>query len=128
MKKVFNFAVAICILFAMAIFTPVFGFQADPETVSPANVVEWLTPFIVLGATALVRWGAPKIPGWMTMIVVSALSAAVAWATNAYADAAALGFVEQTLYGLLAVFINQVYRQFTGGNSAAKKRKKLIGK
>lgn len=106
----------------MILLTPMLMIaQGDPaDPVEAGTIVEWLTPFIVLASTWVVRTFKPSIPGWMTMIVVSGLSAAVAWVTN-ITIGGDMSFFTQTLLGLLAVFINQTYRQFTGGNSASKK-------
>lgn len=109
------------LLLALIFLAPTVMFGQTPEETTPASIVEWLTPFIVLSVTALFRWLGPKIPGWATMIIVTAVSAAVAWATNAYADSGDMSFIMQTLYGLLAVFLNQLYRQLNGGNAKSKK-------
>ena len=101
-------------LFTISIFATTQDVGTNPE---PLTIIGWLTPFIVLVATWLFRKVAPKIPGWSTMIIISGLSAAVAWVTN-ISGLSDMSFLTQTLYGLLAVFINQMYRQFTGGNTA----------
>jgi MFS superfamily sulfate permease-like transporter len=95
----------------------------SPEEVTPTTIAEWLTPVIVLLAVWGVRKLKPSIPGWATMLVVTALSAAVAWITTLLSDTADMSFITQTLYGLLAVFINQLYRQFSDAKEQAQKRK-----
>lgn len=113
--KTKNFLVML--LFMMVTFTT-FAFVQDGSTdPGSGTIVEWLTPFIVLAGTWVFRKFAGKIPGWATMIVVSSLSAAVAWVTPLVTNVDA-SYLEQVLYGLLAVFINQLYRQITGGNTA----------
>lgn len=103
------------VLVLMLCITTTFAFNMQ-NSLESSTIVEWLTPFIVLAGTAIARYIIPKVPGWATMIIVSGLSAAVAWVTNV--DGSDMSFIMQTVYGLLAVFINQIYRQFTGGNSA----------
>lgn len=103
-------------LLFFALFTPTIMFGQTPEETTPANIIEWLTPLVVLGATHVIRLVKPLIPGWATMLVVTLLSMAVAWITSLLSDTTEMSFIAQTLYGLLAVVINQFYRQFTGGN------------
>jgi hypothetical protein len=57
------------------------------------------------------------------MLVVTLLSTAVTWANGLLDSSGDLSFLMQVLYGMLAVTINQIYRQFTGGNTEAKKKK-----
>lgn len=104
------FSMALIFLISIPLFAT--GAQeVTPETTTPMQIVEWLTPFIVLAATYLVRLVFSKIPGWATMIVVTVLSSLVTWATNI--DTSEMSYIMQTLYGMLAVFIHQVYKQFS---------------
>lgn len=96
--------------------------QDAAELVTSEQIVLWLTPFAVLLGTYVVRLVKPSIPGWATMIVVSALSTGVAWITNLVVGGDT-SFLIKVGIGLGAVILNQMYRQFTGGNSAAKKAK-----
>lgn len=75
------------------------------------NMVIWLTPFIVLGVTWIIKKVGPIIPGWATILIVTGLSTAVAWVTT-ITIAPEAGFLSQVGLGLLSVFINQVYKQF----------------
>lgn len=111
MKNSLSTRIGYMLLALMLIFTPTLMFGQTPEETTPLLIVEWLTPFIVLLVTFIVRKVWSSIPGWATMIVVSAVSAAVAWATNV--ETGEMSMLMQTLYGLLAVFLNQLYRQIT---------------
>lgn len=86
--------------------------DGDLDLANPASLIQLLTPLIVLGTTWIVRKVNPVIPGWATMLVVPLLSAAVSWATTLL-DNPDLSWLLQFLYGLLSVFIHQVYKQFT---------------
>lgn len=112
MKLKFLFTALILLAFS----TFAFATNTFQEEVSiaptAATIVTWLTPFIVLGATWLVKVAKPVIPGWATMLVVTAISAAVTWASTLLENPD-LSWLQQFGFGLLAVFINQAYRQFT---------------
>ena len=90
--------------------------EIPAEGVTATYLVQLVTPLLTLGVTYLVRLAVPYIPAWTTILVVAGLSTAVAWISTLMDGAASMSFIEQTLYGLLAVVINQTYRAFTGGN------------
>ena len=85
---------------------------SDIDISNPASFVQLLTPIIVLGVTWVVRKISGFIPSWATILVVPVLSAAVSWATTLL-DNPNLSWLLQFLYGLLAVFIHQFYKQIT---------------
>lgn len=84
----------------------------DPDTTTAADIVTWATPFVVLAVTWLVRVAKPIIPGWATMFVVTGISAAVTWASTLL-DNPDLSWIQQFGFGLLSVFLHQLYKQFT---------------
>lgn len=120
MKNLKIFLSLALVFFTLAIFAQD---GTVPEEVVPETIVVWLTPFVVLGVTFLIRLAKPLIPAWATMVVVSLLSAAVAWISNYTGAAGETSFLMQTLIGLLSVVINQAYRAFVGGGNAAFARK-----
>jgi hypothetical protein len=103
-------------LLLLAFLTPMLVLAQDGSTGGSAeNIVLWLTPFIVLGATALIKVVKPLIPGWATLIVVTGLSAAVAWVSELTVGGDA-SFIIRVGAGLLSVVIHQIYRQFNQAN------------
>lgn len=115
--KIKNFLSLVLMLF---ITTATFAItQETAEPLTAETVVLWLTAPAVFLGTAIVRWAKPSIPGWATVLVVSGLSTVLAWITNIVVDGDT-SFFAKVAIGLGAIVISQVYRQFTGGNSAAK--------
>lgn len=100
----------ILFLFAAIVAVPVFAIgQSAPDS---GTIVEWLTPFIVLAATWLVKVVRPNIPGFWTLTVVTALSGLVTWLTNLLA-APDLSWMAQFGLGLAATFVHQIYKQLS---------------
>lgn len=101
----------------LLLFVPLMAQDVEPGgDMDMAKVLEILTPLIVFGAGWLVKKFKPSIPGWATMLVVGALSAAVTWITNLVGNPD-LGIFLQFAYGLVSTFIHQLSVQFS-----AKKR------
>lgn len=122
-----NFKNILLMVFLMVFCIPIYAMIQDGGGDNPlasASIVEMLTPLVVLGATYLIRLAAPLIPAWATMLVVSVLSAAVAWISAQVLEVDGMSFIVQTLYGLLAVILNQFYRAFAGGGNATFARSK----
>ena len=86
--------------------------EPDVDVSDPSTIVAYLSPFIVLVATAVVKAAKANIPGWATMLVVTALSALVTWLTNLLGTPD-LSWLVQFGLGLAATFVHQVYRQFS---------------
>lgn len=79
-------------------------------TTLAVEIVTILTPLVVLGATELVKKILPLVAGWViVMIIVPALSLLITWLSSLAMDG--LDFWAQAGIGLLAVFINQAYKQ-----------------
>lgn len=108
-------------LFTVSIYATTI--QEVPEEGSAGWWVASLAPIITLGVTYLIRLIVPLIPGWMTMLVVTLLSMAVAWIAQKLDGLGDMSFLAQVGYGLLAIVINQFYRAFTGGNTAHSRKK-----
>lgn len=90
------------------------GVISPPEVdvQDPSSLVAYLTPFVVLAATWLVRLVKPGIPGWATMIVVLLLSSATTYVTNLLSSPDVSPLI-QILLGLGATFLHQFKQQFT---------------
>ena len=87
-------------------------------TIIASELVTLFTPVIVYGVTYLVKKFLPNISGWIiVMLVVPLLSLAVAWLTTLLASSE-LTFWEQFGYGLLAVFINELFAQLKSSSSS----------
>lgn len=79
------------------------------------QIILWLTPIIVWIATQIVKAVKPKLSGWvLTGIVVPALSIAVTIAAQFVGVGST--FLVQVLIGLLAVFLQELFKQFSQGN------------
>jgi hypothetical protein len=77
-----------------------------------ADLIDALTPLIVLGATAVVTWARKKIPDIVIItLIVPIISLGYALLTE-FIDGGILVWWQQAIYGLIAVFIHQVYRKF----------------
>lgn len=92
------------------------GLQED--TVDYTVTTSWvllLTPVIVLASTWLFKKLSPLVSGTVTLLVVAGLSGLLVAITSWIGDTNNTWWV-QFLLGLGAVFINQLYRQFTNSN------------
>lgn len=75
------------------------------------ELVTLFTPLVVYGVTWIVRKFAPGLPGWVVvMLIVPLLSLAVVALTGLLGQTS-LTFWQQFAYGLLAVFVNELYVQ-----------------
>ena len=77
----------------------------------PLDIIMLIAPIIVFAATALVRWGLPQLPGWtIVSVVVPLLSVVAAWVATLVSPESS--FFTQVVLGLLAVFVNEILKQF----------------
>jgi hypothetical protein len=74
------------------------------------EIILAFTPLVVFFATQAVKWALGKVSGWVVVtIIVPALSLIVAWVSGLVIGE--LNLFPQVGVGLLAVFINELYRQ-----------------
>lgn len=74
------------------------------------SLVEWLAPVIVWAATAIAK-PLLKLPGWVTLtIAVPLLAFAVTYFTGNL-EGEGLSWIQQFIYTLSAVFINEVKKK-----------------
>lgn len=79
------------------------------------QIILMLTPIVVWVVTQLVKFLKPKISGWvLTGIVVPLLSIAITVVTQFVG--VPTDFLKQVLIGLLAVFLQELFKQFSQGN------------
>ncbi|HUI32007.1 MAG TPA: hypothetical protein VLY84_00190 [Dysgonamonadaceae bacterium] len=90
--------------------------QLEVDFSDPISVVAYLTTFIVLVATWLVKKIKPSMPGWLVLMIVTGLSALVTYLTNLLGTPD-LSWMAQFGLGLAATFIHQLSVQFSGGGS-----------
>lgn len=84
---------------------------ADESSFPVSELVVGLTPVIVWLATYLMKkFVLPKIPGILILVLVPLISGALTWITNASMDVN-LDWYLQVIYGLGAVFIDQINKQ-----------------
>lgn len=76
------------------------------------EILTYATPLIVLGVSYLVGKIKPLIPGWAMLLVVSGLATAVTFIVQ-LTSSPDLTFLQQLLYGMIAVVIQQFYKQFS---------------
>ena len=82
----------------------------------PTEIITLLTPLILFGCTALVKWLYPKMPGWLILsVVVPVLSVLAALIVTLIIPG--LGFFIHVALGLLSVFVAELIRQFQQGNN-----------
>lgn len=101
-------------IIAMMLLVPVVAMAQDGQVdvSDPTSIVEYLTTFIVLGVTALVKLIAPKMNGVITLVVVSALSLGIPFVTDLAANTD-LSYMAQVGLGLASVFLHQLKRQIS---------------
>ena len=76
-----------------------------------SELVAILTPLVVYGVTWLIRKFVPNVAGWfIVMFIVPLLSLGITWVTGLLGNPE-LTFWGQFAYGLLAVFVNELYIQ-----------------
>ena len=85
--------------------------ETATELPSPSGLILALTPFIILGVTALVKLLKKSINGTTTLIIVTVLSAGVPYITDFLLNIDGNWLVQFGL-GLASVFIHQFYTQF----------------
>jgi hypothetical protein len=74
------------------------------------DIIAALTPIAVFGAVQLVKFVVGRVPGWIVVtFVVPVLSLAVAYVPGLIVEG--IGFWQHFGLGLLAVFVNEFYRQ-----------------
>lgn len=79
------------------------------------QIILMLTPIIVWAVTQIVKAVKPKISGWvLTGILVPVLSVAITIVTQFVG--VPTDFLKQVLIGLLAVFLQELFKQFSQGN------------
>lgn len=105
-------------LFSLVFFIalmPVFALNQSPELGSPGELIAWLSPIIIWAAGLAIK-PFTKVPGWvMLTIVVPLLSFIASWLLQ-QSGLTDLNFIMQFLYGLGAVFIDQVKKQLPALN------------
>jgi hypothetical protein len=79
------------------------------------QLLTMLMPLILFGVTALVTYIKSDFPGWVVLLLVSALGAIAAWITTLIVPD--LSWLQTFAYNLLAVFVNEVLKQLKQGNT-----------
>ncbi len=81
------------------------------QVVGAPDIVSLFTPLVVMLVTELLKWAIPKLQGWIVVtFIVPLFSILVTWVTTLIANPE-MTFWIQVVYGLLAVVINELYRQ-----------------
>jgi len=85
-----------------------------------AEFVAILTPLVVYFVTWLIRKFVPDVTGWfIVMFIVPLLSLGLTWVTGLLGNPE-LTFWGQFAYGLLAVFVNELYKQLKPASTVKK--------
>lgn len=74
-----------------------------------------LTPVVVLGIGELIKWLKPKIKGVYLLLLLGSSSAIIAFATE-LATQPDLAVFWQFTWGMFAVIVNQLFKQWKSGN------------
>ena len=86
------------------------GFIAIIAQIVPVEIITLFAPLVIFAATELVKWLLPKLPGWtIVSLIVPLLSITAAWLAGLIVPG--LAFWPQVIFGLLAVFINELIKQ-----------------
>jgi hypothetical protein len=86
------------------------GFFAIIAQIVPTEIVVLFAPLVIFAAAELVKWLLPKLPGWsIVSLIVPLLSLISAWLITAVVPGST--FWPTVLFGLLAVFVNELIRQ-----------------
>jgi len=86
------------------------GFLAIIAQIVPIEIITLFAPLVIFAATELVKWLLPKLPGWAVVsLIVPVLSLIAAWIAQSIVPG--LAFWPQVIFGLLAVFINELIKQ-----------------
>lgn len=109
MKPIKNLLILTFMLF---VTTSMFALSQDaPVDYSDPNYwVITVTPLLVLGASALLKYVLPKIPGVLMLTIVAAVSALLAF-LNTSLLSPDLNWLESFGLGISATFIHQIYKQ-----------------
>jgi len=76
------------------------------------QILTYLTPFLVLAGTWIALKLLPLIPGWLTITVVTILSAILTYLAQ-LSGSPDLVWYAQFGYGMLAIVLSQIIRQFS---------------
>lgn len=106
------------ILILLVVF-PVMGFalQETGDNSIVETILVAVTPLIVMSVTELFKWMLPKLPGIVVLIMATVWSSVIAWAYTLL-DGNDLSWLEQFLYGLLAIVVDQFGTQLKNRNKS----------
>ena len=76
------------------------------------QIVFLLTPLLVWLATKLVRYVLSSLPGWVVVLIVVPILSIVITSLASIFSSFGDSFWVQVVYGLLAVFVNELVKQF----------------
>ena len=96
------------ILLALIMVLPLslFAQDATQSGFSIESLLTALTPLIVLGVTQFTKWLLPKVPGIVVIIIVTVWSSVIAWVDTLVNSGGS--WLEQFLYGMLAIVVHQI--------------------
>lgn len=86
------------------------------------QVILYLTPFLVWAASWIIAKITPLIPGWAMLAVVGVISGVLTYLTQLLANPE-IDWWQQLLFGLLAVLVDQIKKQFSPKKVSADKAK-----
>lgn len=84
------------------------------------QILVYLTPFLILLATWIFNKIQPLVPGWLTVTLVTVLSAALTWIMQ-FATTPDLQWYWQFILGMVSIVLYQVIKQFSPSKIASDK-------
>lgn len=97
------------------LFVPLLAQDIPEGGMNMAQLILYLTPFLVYGAGELYKLVAPSIKGYVLILLVGASSGIVAFVTSLAANPE-YGWTGQFLFGLMSVVVNQFFKQVKSGD------------
>lgn len=97
------------------IATPLLAQTAPEGGMNMAQLIIYLTPFIIYGAAETVKVVKPHITGVFLLVFIGASSGMIALVTQLAANPE-YGWTGQFFLGLVVVYVNQFFKQWDSGN------------
>ena len=103
------------LIIMVLMITPLVAQTVPEGGMNMEQLILYLTPFIVYGATEVIKLVKPKIKGVVLLMLLGGSSGIIALVTSLSLNPE-YGWTGQFALGLVTVFINQFFKQLKSGN------------
>ena len=103
------------LIIMVLMITPLVAQTVPEGGMNMEQLILYLTPFLVYAAGELYKLVAPNIKGVLLLVLVSASSGIIAFVTSLAANPE-YGWTGQFVLGLMAVVVNQFFKQVKSGD------------